>query len=141
MINIEINLKEINKYLNHIINTLESVNDKALNECGKLIAIQESLRTKGNLSKSFFTFFTLKDGKNNVVVDSSKDYAKYLEFGRGPVKAINAKALRFFMNGEIIFRKSVGPMKAQPFVQQSINAATPKFTQIFDKHFSKLFKD
>ena len=74
------------------------------------------------------------------IVDSSKDYAQYLEYGRGPVTAIKAKALRFIINGEVIFRKSVGPMKAQPFVHGSIIAAQSQFNLIFQRRLNKLVK-
>lgn len=44
-------------------------------------------------------------------------YPLTVEFGRGPVYPIRAKALAFYSDdGELIFRKSVGKAEARPFV-------------------------
>lgn len=44
-------------------------------------------------------------------------YPMALEFGRGPIEPINAKALAFYSDtGELIFRKRVGEAKPRPFV-------------------------
>ena len=43
-------------------------------------------------------------------------YPMSVEYGRGPVYPIRAKALAFYLNGELVFRKSVGPAKPRPFV-------------------------
>lgn len=59
------------------------------------------------------------------------DYAGAVNFGRGPVVAKRAKALRFEVNGEIIFRKSVGPAPAQHFAEKGLQAAEP---QIMAEH-------
>jgi hypothetical protein len=56
-----------------------------------------------------------------VVVD--KSYAVFIEFGRGPVEAQDAEALRFTVDGETVFAKSVGPAPAQPFMRPAIREA------------------
>ncbi|MBQ8017523.1 MAG: hypothetical protein IJ258_05385 [Methanobrevibacter sp.] len=44
-------------------------------------------------------------------------YPMALEFGRGPVYPIRAKALAFYApSGELVFRKSAGPARPRPFV-------------------------
>lgn len=44
-------------------------------------------------------------------------YPLCVEFGRGPVYPVRAKALAFYADsGELLFRKSVGPAKPRPFV-------------------------
>ncbi len=136
MFEISFNLDSILSELDTLIEGLPSAVDQALEECGQTVAHEESKRTKGKLSESFYTY---KDGKNQII-DSTKEYAQYIEFGRGPVTAVNAKALRFIIGGEVIFRKSVGPMQAQPFVHDSLMAAETLFTNIFDKHIQKLIK-
>jgi Bacteriophage HK97-gp10, putative tail-component len=137
MIDISFNMSELLALLDDIENHLPNAVEDALQECGQIVALEESKRTKGQLSKSFYTY---KDGNGTQIVDNSKDYAQYLEYGRGPVTAIKAKALRFVINGEVIFRKSVGPMKAQPFVKESIAASNGQFKSIFEKHINKMIK-
>lgn len=53
-------------------------------------------------------------------------YAKWVEFGRGPVVAKRAKALRFEIDGVIFFRKRVGPAKAQHFTSRGLARAMPR---------------
>lgn len=44
-------------------------------------------------------------------------YARYVEFGRGPVVAASGKVLRFEIGGQVFYRKRVGPARAQPFMR------------------------
>lgn len=134
MIEIQLDTGKAVSQLDNLISDLPKAIDDALWECGELIAAEESKRTKGKLSQSFYTY---RDGDTQIV-DNSKEYAQYVEYGRGPVRAINAKALRFVIDGQVFFRKSVGPMKAQPFVNASIKAASSKFQSIYEKHINAL---
>ena len=43
-------------------------------------------------------------------------YPMAVEYGRSEVYPIRAKALAFYYDGELIFRKKVGPAKPRPFV-------------------------
>lgn len=134
MIDIQFNINATLEELDALIEGLPKALDEALWECGELVAKEESKRTKGKLSQSFYTY---NDGDAQII-DNSKEYAQYVEYGRGPVRAVNAKALRFVIDGQVFFRKSVGPMKAQPFVNESIRAASPKFKSIYEKHINAL---
>jgi hypothetical protein len=122
--------------LDGMISGLEAAVEEGVKECARLLMEEEAKRTKGQLAKSFITYN--EGGIQNV--DNTKIYAQWIEFGRGPVHAINAKALRFVINGEVFFRKSVGPAKAQPFMMQAISAAQSSFPKIIEKHINKLAK-
>lgn len=137
MIDISFNMSDLLALLDDIVVGLPNAVDEALAQCGQIVATEEAKRTKGELSKSFYTY---NDGNGTQIVDSSKDYAQYLEYGRGPITAIKAKALRFVINGEVIFRKSVGPMKAQPYVNASIIVSQSQFNLIFQRRLNKLVK-
>lgn len=43
-------------------------------------------------------------------------YPLCVEFGRGEVYPVRAKALAFYLDGELVFRKSVGKAEPRPFV-------------------------
>ena len=60
-----------------------------------------------------------ESGEWEVIADT--DYARYVEYGRGPVVATEADALRFEIDGRVFFRKSVGPAPAQPFLRPAID--------------------
>ncbi len=73
----------------------------------------------GKLRKGI-NFHTTKDTPSHteLVITSKEIYTKWVIGGRGPVVAIHAKALRFEPGppgSGFIFRKSVGPAKANPF--------------------------
>lgn len=43
-------------------------------------------------------------------------YPMCVEYGRGEVYPVRAKALAFYLDGELVFRKSVGKAEPRPFV-------------------------
>lgn len=59
-------------------------------------------------------------------------YAYTLEFGRGPVRALRAKALRFEIGGVVLFRKSVGPAPAQHIMEYGLRDAVPQIDGEFN---------
>ena len=56
-----------------------------------------------------------------TIVKFTAKHAKWIEWGRGPVFARRAKFLRFEIGGQVFFRKSVGPAKAQHFLGRSFD--------------------
>lgn len=52
-------------------------------------------------------------------------HARWVAYGRGPVVAKRAKALRFEIDGVILFRKRVGPAPAQHFHTRGLSQAMP----------------
>lgn len=61
-----------------------------------------------------------------AVIRWTAKHADWVNNGRGPIVAKNAKALRFEIDGEIIFRKSVGPAPAQHFAERGLENAKGK---------------
>ena len=57
------------------------------------------------------------------IVSNTAKHAKWVEFGRGPVVAKRAKVLRFEIDGQVLFRKSVGPAAAQHFMSGGLRDA------------------
>lgn len=54
------------------------------------------------------------------IVTAQARHSRWIEEGRGPVVARRAKALRFEVGGQVLFRKSVGPAAAQPFMRPAL---------------------
>jgi phage gpG-like protein len=54
------------------------------------------------------------------IVGTNVPYAKWVHNGRGPITAGPGKMLRFEIGGEVFFRKSVGPAKANPFMKRAL---------------------
>ncbi|MDS0284672.1 HK97-gp10 family putative phage morphogenesis protein [Haloarcula onubensis] len=85
------------------------------------LQIERSAREKvpvdtGNLRRKIDT---QKVGEGEYLVGTNVPYAPDVEFGRGPVVADDGY-LRFKVDGEVLFRKSVGPAEAQPFLRPAL---------------------
>jgi hypothetical protein len=75
------------------------------------------------------------------VVESGAEYSVHLEFGRGPVEAQDADALRFEdEDGEIIYRTSVSGHPPYPFFKPAIREfkATPESFIIANTEFESI---
>lgn len=53
-------------------------------------------------------------------VGSDEPHAPHIEYGRGPVVATDADALKFTIGGGTFYRKSVGPAAAQPYLRPAL---------------------
>lgn len=70
----------------------------------------------------------VKGGTGSIVAEIGTQgvpYARIHHDGRGPVVA-HGKALHFFIGGVEIFAKSVGPAKANPFMDKAIERVRPR---------------
>ncbi|WP_437767178.1 HK97 gp10 family phage protein [Sorangium sp. So ce281] len=70
------------------------------------------LATKGELARSIQAKRT---GQFEREISTDKHYAGFVENGRPGFK-MKTKVLHFFVNGEEVFARSVGPAKARPFM-------------------------
>lgn len=60
-------------------------------------------------------------------------YGYIVREGRGPVQAINARALHFFIGGEEFFRKRVGPAEANPYHRRVLARLMPQVRAIMER--------
>ena len=89
---------------------------------------KEAPRKTGNLKSSVKKTVT----GNTGLIWVSKSQAKYADAvleGRKGIKAKKGKALRFVINGQVIFRRSVGPAKANPFVDRAATTMKGEINQ------------
>ncbi len=64
-------------------------------------------------------------------------YARYVEYGRGPVVA-RGRALRLVIGGRVIFAKRVGPARGRFFMRASLNALRPRIAPEFRGALSRI---
>jgi len=57
-------------------------------------------------------------------------YPYVVNYGRGPVFARRAHALRFEIGGQVIYRRSVGPARGTQFVERTARAVEPDYPKI-----------
>jgi len=106
---------ELNKLLQHI--GMDIINEARFN-----LSLKDHIDTGGLMG----SLKILQTGDKFIVVGSDAPHAWYIEFGRGPVKPINAQALRFFdkKTGKLWIVKSVGPTEPSPFLQPAVETST-----------------
>lgn len=89
---------------------------------------------KNSGSNGLRSHIIIKNAGDHVrEVIANKHYASYVEYGRPGFSVKNAKALRFVINGEVIFRKSVGPAPAKPFMKKAAEAAQQHANFLMEK--------
>lgn len=98
-------------------------------EVVRTLQAEAPVRT-GQLKKGI-RYRTQQKGQREIElrVTSEAPYTVYVIRGRGPVEAKNAKALRFEPGppgSGFIFRKRVGPAKANPFVARAMQLLATK---------------
>ena len=67
--------------------------------------------SKGSLRRNV----VVQRQNKQVKLAAKAPYSRFVEHGRGPIAA-KGKALRFEVGGKVLYRKSVGPAKARPFM-------------------------
>ncbi|GAG24483.1 unnamed protein product [marine sediment metagenome] len=90
----------------------------------------------GKLARS--TVFQIIGGPMNQVLEVRQAaqsalgvfYGFIVREGRGGVRAINAKALHFFIGGQEFFRKSVGPAEANPYHKRVLAQLKPQIQKV-----------
>ena len=85
----------------------------------------------GNLRRSITHEVRATGGGMVGKVGTNVPYAERVEKGRGPVVATRAKVLRFEINGQVIYRKRVGPAKGKPYLRPAITANRARIDREF----------
>jgi hypothetical protein len=93
----------------------------------------ECPKRSGDTSRSFRSDVTVRPNRRVVGrVYSDDPVVTYLEKGTGlygprgrRIVPRNARALRFEVGGQVIFRRSVRGMRPQPFMRRSLEIASP----------------
>jgi HK97 gp10 family phage protein len=85
----------------------------------------------GHLRRSITHSVTASSMVTTTKIGTNVPYAKYVEFGRGPITAAPGRVLRFEIGGVVLFRKSVGPAKARPFLFRAFREMRGRIQQRF----------
>jgi len=104
---------------------MEAVGNEAIN-----IAKEEAPGKLGDTVQ-----FRIK-GSRTIEIFSTAPHAVFVEKGRGGFSVKNAKAIRFTSkDGTVVFCKSVGPAKANPFMARTRKRLNSVFQNVFEKAF------
>ena len=112
-------------------------------EAVKLISRGGEMRAEktGNLKHSIGTTVTRRGGNERVIVYAARKYAEFVHKGTGiygplkrPIRPVRAKALRFKIGGEVMFRRSVKGMRPRPFLTRAVQKIIPsQLNRIWEK--------
>ena len=152
MIIMEINITakgliESQRMLNHVSQTHDQVLNELLKKLGEEIIMEarNNLALKNHIDSGGLmgSIQILKEGDKEILVGSDAPHASYIEFGRGPIRPINAIVLRFFdkNTGKIVFTKYVGPTEPSPFLQPAVETTTNKFRDVYVQKMENMIND
>lgn len=87
----------------------------------------------GTLRRSITHTVTSSPMVTTTTIGTNVPYAKYVEYGRGAITAAPGRVLRFEVGGKVLFRKSVGPARARPFLFKAFRELRGRIRQEFDQ--------
>ena len=140
-------IEDFTKSLNKIYEGLEKSVDSSLNDISQQIVDDAKKTTvfKGNSPGGLRQNIKfINNGSLAKTVIADKDYAYYVEFGnnqKGPyIYPVKAKALRFYINGEVVFRKRVRSHGSMPFLRPAYEKIKPNINHIINTHIISMIK-
>src|SRR5665213_811022 len=140
------NFKQLLNQLHEIQSKLPSAIEQAVVDT----AIEGAVLARNNMNfshngssglKSESKTYGEQTGKYSARLIANTFYATWVEFGNGPpggkIYPIWAKALRFQINGQDVFRKWVRTSKPKPFMAPTFNQLVGLLPQNIEKAWNK----
>lgn len=134
-------MEKTRRVLNGTIHELDDDVNKLLHQLGNDIVSD----AKSNLQNNTHVYTgelnasirILNETKDSLEVGSDIPYAGYIEYGRGPVRPVNAKFLHYFTkDGKEIFSKFSKATEPSPFLEPAVINKTNKFVDIFAENMT-----
>lgn len=123
------------RFLEDLITSLDGDLQEALHNLGEAIVSE----ARSNLQNDTHVYTgelnasinILEEGDKYIIVGSDLPYAGYIEYGRGPVRPVNAKFLHYFTkDGKEIFSKYSKATEPSPFLEPAVITETFGFRDI-----------
>lgn len=90
-----------------------------------------------NKSGTLAGSITEEMGGNSVSIGTDLFYAQYVNDGRGSISA-GDKVLHFFIDGEEVFVRSVGPSASRPYLDDSYNMLSQQIDAMVSQYISSI---
>ena len=136
-------MEKTRRVLNGTIADLDDDTNHLLHQLGLDIVAEAKSNLHNNTNISMGTLLSsiriLNETKNNIEVGTDIDYAGYIEYGRGPVRPINAKFLHWIdkASGKDVFAKFAKATEPSPFLEPAVISKTHKFVDIFAQNMTQ----
>jgi hypothetical protein len=121
-------------HLYNLVHGLDEAIEKALDELAQFTQQKASELTKGKLAKSI----KIKKENKSREIYPDKPYARFVEYGRGPVHAKKAKYLTFKIGNKWVRTKSVGAAKPQPFMMPAGALMQKEIQRVVTRNINEL---
>ena len=130
------------KYLSSLIESLDEDLSDALEKLGEDIKSEARSNLQNNAhvytGELNASIDILERGDHYIVVGTRLPYAGYIEYGRGPVRPVNAKVLHYFTkDGKEIFSKFSKATEPSPFLEPAVIIKTAKFQDVAAEQLHK----
>lgn len=134
-------LKQLKRIQDNLPNVVEGTLDALAN-----IAVTNARSTilfkNGNPPRLRNEIRFVTNGAFSRVIESPTPYAKYVEYGNnqnGPIiRAKNKKALRFVINGQVLFRKFVRAHGPRPYMKTAYNTMMRFIPSLMERQIARL---
>ena len=92
----------------------------------------------GNMRRSYVMDYVKSSNGATAKITNTAPYQQWVLAGRGPVRAVNGKYLRFVINGRVFYRTSVRAAKANPFDERVEPQMTAAAQNAIDTEIAKV---
>jgi len=123
--------------LNGIISDLDRDIQDFLHKLGEDIVAEARSNLQNNANINTGTLLSsiriISESEKMIEVGTDVFYAAYVEYGRGPIRPINAKVLHWIdkASGKDVFAMFASATQPMPFLEPAVIKHTSKFVDIF----------
>ena len=90
----------------------------------------------GHLRRSIVSQASAVAGGAQALIRPTTPYAEWVEKGRGPVVA-RGRALRFTINGKVLYRKRVGPAPGRRYMKRAYESSRGPVVRIIEARVTR----
>ena len=139
-------LERNRRMLHGLVNELHTTQNLLLKQLGQDVVAeaQENLRGNGNINtwELHDSIAVLLAGDSFVIVGTEKDWAGFIEYGRGPVRPVTAKVLHWIDKdtGKDVFSMFAKATEPMPFLEPAVISKTSKFADVYSQRILEKIK-
>jgi len=142
-ISLSSNVSETRKSIGKVLDGLQNTKQNLLEDVAEQIVIeaQNILRLNGNegMGELLNSIKILESGIGTVLVGTQKDYAGYVEYGRGPVRPLSPDGVLHWVDretGEDVFTKYSSPVEPSPFMAPAVESVVAWYKGIVAEKYN-----
>lgn len=131
--------------LDYITNNIDEESKKALKILAENIIndARSNLQNNTNINTGHLlsTIRILKEDETSIWVGTDVDYAKYIEYGRGPIRPLKEDGWLHWIDkqtGKDVFAKFAKATEPMPFLEPAVIKNTEDFPRVYAEHMNEI---